>query len=321
MSRTAPPGPSRLPLLAPIVVLASGAAAAVRLGLDKYFSIDELMHAQASWLTGRGRLPYRDFCDFHFPFLYQVLGALWAALPDDPGRVVALRIAMLALVALTLVAAGVVNRRGGPVAAVAGPAVLLTILPFIVRATEIRHDTLAFALFLSALSLLALDRPAPRVRGAVFGVLMGLAVWSSQKTFLYGAPVGALLAVGSLRGRRGGDSTFGSVRAAWAGGASVAAAAAIYLLVTGSWTGFAAYAVGWALRWQSEYPGFSPAESLTPLHDGYVVVLVLAAVGLGATVVSIRRKSGSHGLDLLLVLCLLSSLGSFLLLKAPYDYN
>ena len=136
---------------------------------------------------------------------------------DDPGNVLFLRLAMLGLVFVIALAAFAVNRREGVVAAIAAPAILFTITPFAIRATEIRHDTLAFACFLSGLAVLSLDWPSPRVRGAAAGVLLALAAWSSQKALLYGLPAGVLLVVETVRSRRGGPSAFGSVGAAWAG--------------------------------------------------------------------------------------------------------
>lgn len=313
---------TRFPALVAFTLLAAGSVEAGRVALHKYFAIDELMHAHASWLTGRGFLPFRDFCDFHFPFLYQLLGALWLGLSDDPGNVLFLRLAMLGLVFVIALAAAAVNRREGLVAALAAPAVLLTITPFAIRATEIRHDTLAFACFLSGLAVLSLDRPSPRVRGAMAGVLLALAAWSSQKALLYGLPAGMLLALETLRYRRGAPSAFGSVGAAWCGGGAVGLLAALYLTVTGSWNGFLTFCFGWAVRWQVEYPGFSFRRALSPAADGYVAACLLAATGLAVSVVAWRRRGGTiSDPGILLVACLGSSLAYFLSLKAPYDYN
>lgn len=313
---------TRYPALVAFALLGAGLVEAGRLALHKYYSIDELMHAHASWLTGRGFLPYRDFCDFHFPLLYQLLGALWSGMSDDPGNVIFLRLVMLGLVFVVGLAAAIVNRREGLVAALAAPAILLTITPFAIRATEIRHDTLAFACFLSGLAVLFLDRPSPRARGAVAGALLGLAAWSSQKVLLYGLPVGALLVVDTVRRGRGGPSAFGSVGAAWAGGGAVGALAALYLTVTGSWNGFLTYCFGWALRWQAEYPGFSFRRSFAPVADEYVAACVLAAVGVAASVAAWRRRGAAlSDPDVLLAACFASSFAYFLALKAPYDYN
>ncbi|MGE5716699.1 MAG: hypothetical protein ACM369_08635, partial [Acidobacteriota bacterium] len=49
---------SRFPALVALALLAAGSVEAGRLALHKYFSIDEYMHAHASWLTGHGFLPY-----------------------------------------------------------------------------------------------------------------------------------------------------------------------------------------------------------------------------------------------------------------------
>ena len=311
----------RFPALAAFVLLAAGSIEAGKVAVHKYFSIDELMHAHASWLTGRGSLPYRDFCDFHFPFLYQLLGVLWAGMVDDPRHVLFLRLAMLGLVFVIALAAAVVNRRDGLVAALAAPAILLTLTPFVVRATEIRHDTLAFACFLSGLAVLSLDRPAARARGAIGGVLLALAVWSSQKAMLYGLPVGALLVAETAR-RRDGPSTFGSAGAAWCGGGVVGFLAALYLTVTGSWRAFLTFCFGWALRWQAEYPGFSFLRALSPAEDRYVVVCLLAAAGLAGSLVAWRRRGGAISDPVVLpAACLASSLAYYVSLKAPYDYN
>jgi hypothetical protein len=312
----------RFPALAACALLAAGSVETGKVAVHKYFSIDELMHAHASWLTGRGSLPYRDFCDFHFPFLYQLLGVLWSGMDDDPRNVLFLRLAMLGLVFVIALAAAIVNRREGLVAALAAPAVLLTITPFVVRATEIRHDTLAFACFLAGLAVLSLDRPAPRVRGAIAGVLLALAVWSSQKAVLYGLPVGALLVAETARRRGGGRSAFGSAGAAWCGGGAVAFLAVLYLSLTGSWNAFLTFCFGWAFRWQAEYPGFSFRRALSPAEDGYVVACLLAAAGLAGSLAAWRRRGGAiSDPAILLAACLASSLGYFVSLKAPYDYN
>lgn len=313
---------ARFPALLAFALLAAGSIEASRLALNKYFSIDELMHAHASWLTGRGSLPYRDFCDFHFPFLYQLLGGLWLVMSDNPGNVLFLRLAMLGLVFVVALAAFAVNRREGLVAAIAAPAILFTITPFAIRATEIRHDTLAFACFLSGLAVLFLDRASPRVRGAAAGVLLALAAWSSQKALLYGLPAGVILAVETARSRRGGPSAFGSIGAAWAGGGAVGALAALYLTVTGSWNGFLTFCFGWALRWQAEYPGFSFRKVLAPAADGYLAACLLGVAGVAVSAAAWKRRGGSiSDPDVLLIACFASSLVCFLALKAPFEYN
>ena len=205
---------ARVPALVAFALLAAGLVEAGRLALHRYFAIDELMNAHSSWLMGRGFLPYRDFFEFHFPFLYQLLGSLWLLMSDDPRNVLFLRLAMLGLVFVVALAAFVLNRREGLVAALAAPAILLTIASFAIRAIEIRHDPLAFACFLSGLAALSLERPSPRFRGAAAGILFALAAWSSQKALMYGLPVGLLLAVETARYWRGGPSAFGFL-AAW----------------------------------------------------------------------------------------------------------
>ena len=127
----------------------------LRLSAFKRFSIDEFQYAHAAWLVSHGKLPYRDFFEFHFPLPY--LGySLFVT--DDPGSIAHLRWVMLACFALTSYALYRINRREGLALALTAPIVAATTTPFVFFATELRPDAVAFGLFLSALSLLY---PAP----------------------------------------------------------------------------------------------------------------------------------------------------------------
>ena len=311
-------------LVAAAAGLALFAVTAVHAGLTKYYSIDEFMHAHASWLVGRGRVPFRDFCDFHFPLLYQALGLVWAALPDDPENIRVLRGAMLVAVALLLGAAAVLNRREGRLAALLAPALALSIPPFVARATEIRHDTLAFALYLAALAVLTVGRPGPRARGALSGLLLVLAVWASQKVLMYGAPFGLLLAVEVLRGtRRRGPSPLGSRKAFAAGAGGALAVLAGYLAFTRSGPAFFEYAIWWALRWQADYPPFPWTRDLAPVADRWAWLLVLGAVGVAFSAAALARgrTTAPAGVEAVLLGSLATSFLFFWSLSAPYEYN
>ncbi len=299
-------------------------AIAVHAGLTKYYSIDEFMHAHAAWLVGRGAVPYRDFFDFHFPLLYQVLGLVWTVLPDDPEKVRFLRGVLLVFVALLLAAAALVNRRERRPAVLLAPLLALSISPFVVRATEIRHDTLAFALYLGAVAVLFVESLNPRARGALSGILVVLAVWGSQKVLMYGLPFGLLIGVEAWRGvRRGGPSTLGSRSAFVAGAGVTLSSLGLYLVATGSGRAFFDCAVRGALRWQSDYPPFPWTQVVAPVGDGWGWLLPFAILGAGFSAVSLARGrtlAPTAG-EIILLASFATSFLYVVALPAPYEYN
>lgn len=298
--------------------------ATFQLSLFKYYSIDEFMHSHAAWLVSRGSIPFRDFCDFHFPLLYQILAIPWCFMEDDPGNILFLRLSILPFVGLILAGVAVVNRRRGLLAMLAAPAFLLSMVPFAIRATEIRHDTVAFSLFLCGLGVLTTRGSSDSVRGAFFGALVGISVWGSQKVFLYGAPLAIVFLVDAVRTKITAErSLFGSLRAVLAGGALLMFAIGVYLTATRSWSAFVEYALGWAFQWQAEYAGFSWRQSFTPWAGGWFWPLVLAVAGVFRTARDLVRTGvrAWSDPDILLVLLLGSSFLYFQGLAAPYEYN
>src|SRR5262245_27399228 len=180
MSRWNAHASDRLTAAAFVAALAWFAWQAVQLALGKHFSIDEFQYAHAAWLIAQGQVPYRDFFEVHFPLVYQVLAPVFLVAGDDPSAVLGLRAGMLVFLALTGGAAMLANRERGPIAMLAAPLVLLMLPPFLIFATEIRPDPVAFALFSASLA-------AIRVRGrdasCAFssGLLLTGAMWGSQK--------------------------------------------------------------------------------------------------------------------------------------------
>ncbi len=129
---------------------------AVRLGLRKHFSLDELQYAHAAWLVGQGEVPYRDFFEVHFPFVYQWLAPWAAAAGGAPATVAqALRWGMLPLAALAGAGAYRVGAAKGRAVGALTVAVLFSIPDFTAFATEIRPDSAAAAFLLAVLGLLA----------------------------------------------------------------------------------------------------------------------------------------------------------------------
>ncbi|MCP3102264.1 hypothetical protein LZ198_25675 [Myxococcus sp. K15C18031901] len=295
---------------------------AVRLALHKAFSIDEFQYAHAAWLVARGQVPYRDFFEVHFPFVYQVLAPLFWGVGDAPVAVLALRAAMLVPLAGACGAVALLNRREGRPAAWLAPLLLLALTPFTRFATEIRPDALAAALFLGALAALSM-RPSTRARGFAGGLLLVGAVWASQKVLFFGGLVGVVLAV-DIALRRGRvpalvGHPLGFLSGLGLGLASVAA----YLTATASWGAWWQWCFVWAAEHQQRYPGFPASEYLGPVAEEQSWLLLLAALGFAVSLRAWWRSGPSRwaDADLPLLLAVPATFGSFALQRAPFPYS
>ncbi|MBZ4416277.1 hypothetical protein [Myxococcus sp. RHSTA-1-4] len=306
------------------LVLALGALSiqALRLALHKAFSIDEFQYAHAAWLVAQGQVPYRDFFEVHFPLVYQVLAPLFGVLGDDPLNVLALRAAMLVPLAGACAAVALINRREGRATALLAPVLLLAQPSFVRFATEVRPDALAIALFLGALAALW-GRPATPARGFVAGALLVASAWGSQKVLFHGGAVGAVLAVDLALRRGRAPALVPSPRAFLSGAGAVLAAVAAYLTVSRSWAAWWQWCFVWAAGHQRGYPGFSPGKYLLPVLEEQPWLFTLAALGYS---VSVRRwwQSGRarwSDAELLLLLAVPVTFGSYALQRAPYPYS
>lgn len=304
------------------VALLGLALQAVRLALHKAFSIDEFQYAHAAWLVSRGQVPYRDFFEVHLPLVYQALAPLFTVLGDDPRNVLALRAAMLVPLAGTCVAVAALNRREGRAVALLAPVLLLALPPFARFATEVRPDALATALFLGVLALLSW-RPATWARGFGAGALLVAAAWGSQKVLFFGGAVGAVLLVDLALRRGRAPALLPAPGAFLAGVGTAAAAVAAYLTVTGSWAAWWQWCFVWAAEHQRDYPGFSWRKYLVPVLWEQPWAFTLAALGLAASARAWWRSGRARWSDpeLLLLLAVPLTFGSYALQRAPYPYS
>jgi hypothetical protein len=309
-----------------LVGIAAASVAAVaawvevtRLSLFKRFSIDEFQYAHAAWLVSHGKLPYRDFFEFHFPLPYLSYSFF---ISDDPGSIARLRLFMLAFFALTSVALYRINRREGPALALAAPIIAGTSAPFVFFATEIRPDAVAFGLFITALSLLY-PAPVGRLRAAAVGVLWLLSLFATQKTIIYSAPLAALLLLNALLSWR--SRTRPRLLASWLplllGAAGVALSIALYFAITHSGAAWLQQTLIWAFYHEHHYPGFSWTVYGVPALQSAAVLFGLGLLGVGLTVLELKRSPAPLAEpDLALVLVLGSALFSFGFARAPFPY-
>lgn len=316
----------RLPTIAFVAALAWFTWQALRLALEKHFSIDEFQYAHAAWLVAHGQVPYRDFFEVHFPLVYQVLAPVFLIAGDNPGAVLGLRAGMLVFLTLACGAAALANREQGRFAMLAAPALLLAVPSVVAFATEIRPDPAAFALFLASVAVLRL-RASDAACAFASGLLLVGAAWGSQKAAFYGAIFAPALLVDLATGRAGaGTAARRLLRSplAFAGGvAGGAAIVALYLTVTHSWAPWWAWCIAWAAEHQQHYPGFSWRRYFDPTLLDSLWLFALAAIGTASTVRSLATR-GYEALrdpDLILLAALPSTFASFALQRAPYPYS
>jgi len=317
-------------------------ALTLRQAVRQELAIDELTYAHAGWAISHGQLPYRDFFFHHTPLLLQGLAGVFAVLGDDPTGVLWARLGMLIPLLGILWAGYRLNRPLGRLEALSTPVLLLMTWPFVRAAVEIRPDNLAFALFLAALVVLAAarrsqersERPtegSPWWRGVAAGLLVGAAVWASEKVLAYGSvfALGLLVDLVRLVRHRARSGVSGKPRyllghpAAFVGGFGVAALAAVaYLTLTGSLNDFWRWGVEWSILHERHYPGFSWRRNFGPFSHDYWWLFPVMLLGVARSVQRLTRaeRPWSHS-DLLLIPSLVTTWMSFAVQTAPHYYS
>ena len=270
---------------------------ALRILQHKAFTIDEFQYAHASWLVAHGQIPYRDFFNDRFPLLYQALGSLPFLKNARPQDIILLRWAVLpVLIAIAALHAFLNHGRG----ALLGVVLLLSTSTFTTRATEIRPDALAFALFLAAIALLSSERLDPRLAAFLAGCLVAASLWTSLKAVIYGSVFLLLFK------RRKILPLF------LAGFAVIVALIATYLLLSHSMTDWFTWSVRWAFVHEAQYPAFPRYTTALPFLRDYWWVVAFGVIGW----VKDLRSS-----DFLLVFALPLTLLSFAIQRAPFEYS
>ncbi|HEX3777219.1 MAG TPA: hypothetical protein VHV51_22255 [Polyangiaceae bacterium] len=310
--------PARIALAASALAALAAWIEVVRVGLFKRFSIDEFQYAHAAWLVSHGKVPYRDFFEFHFPLPYLSYAPF---ISDDPASIGHLRLFMLVVFALTSFGIYRINRELGPALALTGPIVLATTTPFTFFATEIRPDPVAFALFVLALSLFFPAPVTPR-RACAIGALWVLALFASQKAIIYTAPLGLVLVVDAIRAR----SPFNArLLEAWRplllGAGGVALVIALYFLFTRSGTAWLEQTLIWARYHERHYPGFPWTRYAAPAFESSKLLCLLGFLGAVRTVLALKRSDAPLARpELSLLLLLASTLYSYGFARAPFPY-
>lgn len=303
------------------------------LALSKFFTIDEFQYAHAAWLCAQGMVPYRDFFDHHFPFLYQLFAVIFYFGGNDPLLIIWLRGLMLLFLGMTLLGISIVNWRFSEKynSSILSIVFLLSCWPYITRSVEIRPDGVAFALFITAIAILCIRDNAindPPVKKCLFpfiaGLAMALAIWSSQKVVVYGFPVFIYLFycfICEYRTKPGNKKPllFSELLGFVCGGSAVFLVVFGYLIVTGSLGNFWNFCIVMPSQLQEHFRGFSWTVHFFPGFIGCLWAFPLFWAGI---VGSIKKFRLNHDyFEILLISLPLTSFFSYFLQKAPYDYS
>lgn len=302
---------------------------ALFLSYNKFFTIDEFQYAHAAWLCAQGKIPYRDFFDHHFPLLYQMF-AIFFIFSNNPLTILILRGAMFFFLILNLLALGIINTKFSReyLSSILGIVFLLSCWPFITRAIEIRPDGVAFSLFISCLAILYLHKNKlnlPPLRKFFYpfaaGIVLALAVWSSQKVLVYGSPIAFFLLVdliGFHKKKREVNLT-GNPYVFLLGSGVIVLLLLWFLLLTGSLELMLYWCISFPMEMQDGFHGFSWAKYFFPGFSWFFWAVPLFLIGWFFSLVKLNKKWSP--IELLLLWLPFSTFISYVIQAAPYDYS
>lgn len=265
-----------------------------RVALHKGFTLDEFQWAHAAWAVSEGLVPYRDFFDVHFPFAYQFHSLVFElGGGDDPTAILSMRKLMVGVLLLMAAAMWRVNAGFAGMSkwwGLLAPVFCFTMLPWVRRATEVRHDPLAFTLVIGAVACLYMRRPRVEIRAVVGGLLLALACWTTQKVFIYGSVFFAAL-IADLIVQRRGAREFWLGHPLWflLGSGVVVLMVAVDLTRSDVWAEFYQWCVQYPMRYQVKEP---PVYWFSVFRRMLTVIwwqLMLSIVGVVATIRELRR--------------------------------
>jgi len=288
------------------------------------YSIDEFQYAHAAWLVSQGHVPYLDFFDHHFPFLYQLIAPIFLIGEAEPIDVRLLRVFMFVALMVSLGLLAYLNKQFGW-AAVLAPALFVAVRPMLSMAVEIRPDALALAFYLGSLALLVSPGNRTKWRAAAAGLLFAATLWTTLKTVYFGLPLLVAWGVDVVVKRRSAGRPI-TLQPWWfAGGAGVGVAAVLtYLLASGSLQAFWEWCVEWAFVHQEIYPirkSFWEYAWFQTLYTSYGWMYALALVGVVNTLRQAWRERATEGLQLVFVGSLCAASGLIVMQRAAFAYN
>jgi hypothetical protein len=171
----------------------------IRLVFSRSYNYDELQHAHLTWLVSVGEVPYRDFADNHFPFLWILMSPLIRVLPESPMTLIVLRGLSLLLNAVFIGVLGALICLDQEPKQMVWAATFFGLVVFSPLAMhyliEFRPDPLANVLLFSALAWLRLRGLTNTPTAFVSGFCIGVAVLVNTKCALFPFVLGVVALV------------------------------------------------------------------------------------------------------------------------------
>ncbi len=226
-----------------IATLAVQATLRAFLAFRHQVNVDEPQHLHVAWGWTQGLLQYRDVFDNHAPLFHMLSAPIVTAVGERPDIIIFMRLALIPLVALTLLATYVIGRRLYATRVALWAVALGGLWPeFVRKSAEYRADILWMAAWVSALAVLARGRLTPR-RCFVGGILLGVTAAASVKSVLLLASLAAAalatLALAWRESRRPSPRELGARAAsAFLGFLLVPSAVVAYFAARGAWGPF-----------------------------------------------------------------------------------
>ncbi len=238
-------------------------------GQTRFFTVDEYQYGHATWLIGRGQLPYLDFYEHHLPLSYLLHAPFFGKVVDLPSAALRLRAIVFAYIfGASLLTALATHRVTRDRAA----ALVAFFLPIsfgfsLMSAVDYRADCFAAYCWIASLALLELNQVAAR-RGVALasGLLLVAAMLMTQKLVFIGSVTAGCMLLRDRLYRRA-DAWVAQPR--WFIGTLILASAAALVAAWISGTlvkGFQLTVLD-ALAHERLYPDTSLADYVRPFWD------------------------------------------------------
>jgi len=237
MNNSSSPYPDRAPglegLLAMLLLLASGSLVAFKLFITTRLNINWDEFWYLSFVHALARNEMTLLLQGAYTHLFAWLPSVAAT---EPGQIVAARVVMVVLLAITAALSWDLARRyaSGFAAAVA-PLVYLGLIPVVAHGGSFRADSMLAPLLMGALALLARSQGSSRHEAAA-GALLGLAAAITVKVLLFAPMVACFVA--ALATERSGDPTHHRARGMIRSWIVVAGATLLTMLLALGWHAF-----------------------------------------------------------------------------------
>lgn len=306
-----------------LLLIASAFALRLPAVFVRYIDVDELQHLHAARNIFHGMVPYRDFFEHHTPLFHYLLAPGYFILPDDIRLIFLVRLFMLVgAVAIIVLTYRLARMQYSPGAALYAAVLLSFTVMFHDKALEIRPDSLATILCLSALIFFmkgtrrAHDRPGSALRYLFLsGFCIASAILTTQKAVFGLAAIGIAWAwLAPLPARPARDGWGEAAGSFCAGFAIPVAAVCGYFLLAGGLREFLYRNIVMNLRWQY---GFTPFEYLRKLFAQNPVLCIFGAGGLAAATLLTFRRRGDPESPVVPVSAALAFIAGLFLIHVP----